>query len=123
MRIGPDKYQGSGRGKEAGPALNPLKGSSAFLPSDGTAHGTLETKVKVLKRNVVGEAARVKNSLPLVNFSARRERGQEPTVFARQTIPEDESHRGDRNSAPYAKSVANERQCPSRPLQKLDRGA
>jgi len=43
----------NGRGKEAGPALNPLKGSSAFLPSDGPIHRTIKTKVKVLKRNVV----------------------------------------------------------------------
>jgi len=41
--------RGNGRGKEAGPALNPLKGSSAFLPSDGPIHRTIKTKVKVLK--------------------------------------------------------------------------
>ena len=43
----------NGRGKEAGPALNPLKGSSAFLPSDGPIYRTIKTKVKVLKRNAV----------------------------------------------------------------------
>ncbi len=48
----------------AGPALNPLKGSSTFLPSDGPIHGTLKTKGKMLKRNVVKMAACVKTPSP-----------------------------------------------------------
>ena len=38
-----------GRGKEAGPALNPLKGSSAFLPSDAYTYRTPGTKLNLLK--------------------------------------------------------------------------
>jgi hypothetical protein len=38
-----------GRGKEAGPALNPLKGSSAFLPSDAFTYRTPGTKLNLLK--------------------------------------------------------------------------
>ncbi len=54
----------NGRGKEAGPALNPLKGSSAFLPSDEAIHRTIKTKVKMLKPNVVKMAACVKTPIP-----------------------------------------------------------
>ena len=43
------EYDGRGRGKEAGPALNPLKGSSAFLPSDVHTHRTPGTKLILLK--------------------------------------------------------------------------
>ncbi len=54
----------NGRGKEAGPALNPLKGSSAFLPSDGSTYRTIKTKVKMLKPNAVKLATRVKTPNP-----------------------------------------------------------
>src|SRR5271170_4316561 len=50
--VGPyENYEcdGRGRGKEAGPALNPLKGSSAFLPSDAYTYRTLGTKLIPLK--------------------------------------------------------------------------
>jgi len=43
------EYGERGRGKEAGPALNPLKGSSAFLPPDAYMHRTPLTKVISLK--------------------------------------------------------------------------
>ena len=50
--LGPYKvyeYGERGRGKEAGPALNPLKGSSAFPPSDGITYRTPGTKLILLK--------------------------------------------------------------------------
>jgi hypothetical protein len=50
--LGPYKiyeYGERGRGKEAGPALNPLKGSSAFLPSDADTYRTPLTKLILLK--------------------------------------------------------------------------
>jgi hypothetical protein len=43
-----------GRGKEAGPALNPLKGSSAFPPSDALTHRTPLTKLILLKTQAFG---------------------------------------------------------------------
>jgi hypothetical protein len=43
------EYGERGRGKEAGPALNPLKGSSAFLPSDADTYRTRLTKLNLLK--------------------------------------------------------------------------
>jgi hypothetical protein len=42
---------GSGRGKEAGPALNPLKGSSAFLPLTGLRRRTRKTKLNAVHHN------------------------------------------------------------------------
>ena len=52
---------GRGRGKEAGPALNPLKGSSAFLPPDDATRRTPGTKLNLLKTKVFLLSPRVKN--------------------------------------------------------------
>jgi hypothetical protein len=46
------EYGERGRGKEAGPALNPLKGSSAFLPPDADTYGTPGTKLNPLKTGI-----------------------------------------------------------------------
>ena len=59
---------GRGRGKEAGPALNPLKGSSAFLPSDAGVCGTPRTKLNSLKTNGLHLPQRVKNPTLRVKF-------------------------------------------------------
>src|SRR5579863_4497974 len=63
---------GEGRGKEAGPALNPLKGSSAFLPSDAVPCRTPRTKLNLLKTNALLIARRVKNPSPLPKFPSPR---------------------------------------------------
>src|SRR5271156_6796854 len=58
------EYGEKGRGKEAGPALNPLKGSSAFLPSDAYAYRTPRTKLNPLKTNAFPLSPPSKKSNP-----------------------------------------------------------